>query len=55
MKMKYFGLTETRVFFIFIGYLKTGGGGVRAPPEPPHPPLTNLLFKRNKESQSRQL
>ena len=26
MKMKVFGLTETKLFH-FIGYLKTGGGG----------------------------
>ena len=34
MKMKLFGLMETKVFHL-MGYLKTGGGGVRANPLTP--------------------
>ena len=46
MKMKYFGLTETKIFH-FIGYLKMGrrGGGSRETPEPPlDPPQPKLNF-----------
>ena len=43
MKMKYWNPTSLRPnYFIFIGYLKTGGGegGSNEPPEPPlDPPL----------------
>ena len=63
MKMKSFSVTETKLF-TFIGYLKTGGGGVRGagrglnrvglskPPEPHlDPPLDRSRLNRTRVTQ----